>query len=579
MRNFKRLLIGVLFFTFLYSCSDDDVAVVEPLKNAKLANALKEMGFEVQNNQIVKNEKLQNTRYLNLSGKDIEMIEGLEVFENLEVLNLENNKLKTFNLSLFPQLKQLNLSKNKELGEIEGLDKYNESLLEKLILPFGWRHKFGALPLFVKERAKKNSQFSAKIEKNSYGNELRDYNYYYVFKDQNVANYIFRFLGEGNFIVVNKNGKATEAIDMSKKIELSKENDYNLKILASRVETYEDVEVLINEGFKFFELPLKSFELTTDDARRIESLDMLDFSGYKELENVKIDQMPIKEVHFEECAQLKSLEIGNSNLVESAVPKKPELTTLSLKDSPLLESLNINSMPTLKTMAVNKEAPIKVLKLKNLGVSTIENLNTSHLEKLDIQELEKMTEMNILSDKLTDVTVTYTQIAELDFSNVKKLSGEIIIGENSKLTKLIFPKTANQECKKIQFYRNKIEKLDLSMYKKIGVLFGVVATGKVYMEKEGIKGAEENLKELLIDVDNLIANLPPSSGKDWDGSNKSSMNIYLDADFIKKSIVMKQLFEKGGTDKTKPYIKIYKYGYRYREYRNVGAVRKITDFE
>lgn len=579
MRNFKKMLIGVFFFTFLFSCNEDDVVIVESFKDTKLISALKEIGFEVQNNQIVKNEKLKDARYLNLSGKDIESIAGLEAFENLEVLNLENNKLKVFDLSLFPQLKQLNLSKNRELEKIEGLDKYDESLLEKLILPFGMRHKFGALPNFVKERAKKNVQFSAKIEQNSYGNELRDYNYYYVFKNQYVANYIFRFLGEDNFIVVNKKGKDTEAIDMSEKINLPKDSDYKLSIAASRVETYEDVEVLINEGFKFFELPLKSFELTTDEATRIESLDMLDFSGYKELEKVKIDQMPIKEVYFNECTKLRSVEIGNSNLVESAVPKKPELVTLSLKDSPLLESLNINSMPTLKTLEVNEKAPIKNLSLVKLGIASVDDLNTSYLEKLRIQELGKMTKLSVLSDKLTDIHITHTQIAELDFSNVKKLNGEIIVGENTELTKLVFPKAVDQECEKIQFYRNKIEKLDLRMYKRIGVLLGVVATGRVYKEKDGIKGAEENLKELLIDIDKLIANLPPSSGKDWDGSNKSSMNIYMDADFIKKSTVMKEFFEKGGVDKTKPYVKLYKYAYRYGEYRNVGVIRKIKDFE
>lgn len=573
---FRNLLVLFLLVPFFYACSDDEAATV-PLQNTELIQVLKDLGFEAQNNALVKNDKLMNTKYLNLSGKKLKSTEGLEVFENLEVLNLENNAIKTFNIASFSKLKDLNLAKNPDLAEIEGLDKYAESSLEKLILPFRLRHKFGALPLFVKERSKANPLFSAKIEKSIYGDELRDYNYYYIFKNVSVSNYIFRVLGEDNFLVVDKNGVQVEALDMSKKF--SSMNDaYDLSIKSDKVESYEDVEILINEGFKFLELPLRTFELTTTNATRIESLDKLDFSGYKILEKVVIDQMPIKEVHFEGCLNLKSVEIGNSNSLDELVPKKPELVTLSLEDSPLLESLNINSMPTLETLTINKNAPIKHLYLTKLGISKVGNLNTSVLEDLYVSDLVAMKEMNIQSEKLTDVHITNTQIEQLDFSKAKKLNGDIVLGENQKLTTVSFPTTPNQECKKIQVYRNKIQHLDLRMYNKIGVLAAVVWTGRVYTESEGIKGAEEGLQELLIDVDNIVANLPQSPGKDWDGSNKPSMVVYLDADFIKQSPTMKKLYQNGGTDKKRPYVKIYKYGYRYREYRNIGLA-KLNDFQ
>lgn len=573
----KKILILCLSIALFCACSKDDEPVVQPVQNSSLLKVLSNLGFETKNNSIVKNDKLMNTSYLNLSNANIESIDGLEAFENLEVLNLANNSVKTINLSDFPKLKELNVAKNPNLTEIKGLDQYETSNLEKLILPYKLRHEFGALPLFVKKRSEKDSKFSAQIEDNMYGDELRDYTYYYVFKNVNVANYIFRALGEDSFIIVDYKGEKTTALDMSEKIKAVEGKEYNLIVKADRVVSYEDVEILINNGFKFSDFPLKGFELSTEIGTSIKPFDKLDFSGYKVLESVKIDQIPVKEVNFAGCSNLKSVEIGNSAFQGSAVRINPLLTTLSLEDSPLLELLNANAMSTLKSITVHKDAPIKNLHLTDLGASKINNLNTSHIEHIRLENLE-ISEMNLKSENLKSVYVVNTKIPTLDFSMAKKLSGDIIIGENRSLTAVTFPTAQDQESNKIQVYRNNITRLDLSMYKRIDVLGGVVWTGKTYKEKDGEKGAEEGLQELVLNVENLISNLPASPGTDWDGSNKPSMKVYFDVDFLRTSTSLKQLFENGGTDKTKPYAKLYKYGYKWGEYRNIGVV-KAADFE
>ena len=76
--------------------------------NEALVNALKSLGFEFSNGEIVVNEKVLNTKELDFSGKSISDFTGLNAFSNLEKLVLDNSDYPILGNDLLNNIKQSN---------------------------------------------------------------------------------------------------------------------------------------------------------------------------------------------------------------------------------------------------------------------------------------------------------------------------------------------------------------------------------------------------------------------------------------------------------------------------------------
>lgn len=97
-----RFTTLILLVTQFVSCSSNDDAVinVDPetpvetrvIKDDNLISALKEQGYDFEGNALKIDQKVLDTKSLNLTGKQISDLEGIKAFEHLEEIKLADNK-------------------------------------------------------------------------------------------------------------------------------------------------------------------------------------------------------------------------------------------------------------------------------------------------------------------------------------------------------------------------------------------------------------------------------------------------------------------------------------------------------
>lgn len=119
------LMLSFIVGLSLASCSDDDEKTYNnvDVNNAELKALLQQRGFNFdQTGKLIRDEKVLNTKILDLSGTKISNLSGLDVFPNLEEVNLSNNGYgKSFDFSVLPStVKGVDLTGN-VIYDYEGL--------------------------------------------------------------------------------------------------------------------------------------------------------------------------------------------------------------------------------------------------------------------------------------------------------------------------------------------------------------------------------------------------------------------------------------------------------------------------
>ena len=140
------------------------------IENPALVTALKEQGFTFEGNTLVVNDKVRTTTSLNLSGKQLTDVKGLEAFPALSEVNLSNNKFaQEFDFAALPAtVKSVNLSGNelydfKNLAATDYSDNAQEPYklirsFDKLVLPATAKYNMDVLPAYVKLAPKSDVQ-------------------------------------------------------------------------------------------------------------------------------------------------------------------------------------------------------------------------------------------------------------------------------------------------------------------------------------------------------------------------------------------------------------------------------------
>ena len=181
MRNYiqhsVKVMIAVVLIALGSACKKSDSP--EPpkpengkitIENAALVTALKEQGFTFEGNTLVVNDKVRTTTSLNLSGKQLTDVKGLDAFPALSEVNLSNNKFaQTFDFGTLPAtVKSVNLSGNelydfKNLATTDYSDNAQEPYklirsFDKLVLPATAKYNMDVLPAYVKLAPKSDVQ-------------------------------------------------------------------------------------------------------------------------------------------------------------------------------------------------------------------------------------------------------------------------------------------------------------------------------------------------------------------------------------------------------------------------------------
>ena len=101
----------VTYYQVTITASKKEEVIIEKTENAELAEALAGIGVGTTNEEgdiVLTQEDITNTTSLDLSNRNLNKLEGLEVFENVTTLNCSNNPLTSLDVSVFSELKELN---------------------------------------------------------------------------------------------------------------------------------------------------------------------------------------------------------------------------------------------------------------------------------------------------------------------------------------------------------------------------------------------------------------------------------------------------------------------------------------
>jgi len=109
----KKIILGIAFLLFFLGCSKKSDEVITPPTATTLEAYLLKNGYDKNNDgKIRKEDQLEGFTDLNLSGKGLTDLQGLEVFTQLETLNASGNNLTEVTLKN-RNLTSFNLSNNK----------------------------------------------------------------------------------------------------------------------------------------------------------------------------------------------------------------------------------------------------------------------------------------------------------------------------------------------------------------------------------------------------------------------------------------------------------------------------------
>ena len=172
-----KVMIAITFIALGSACKKSDSPEPPKPENGKIAienpalvTALKEQGFTFEGNTLVVNDKVRTTTSLNLSGKQLTDVKGLDAFPALSEVNLSNNKFaQTFDFGTLPAtVKSVNLSGNelydfKNLATTDYSDNAQEPYklirsFDKLVLPATAKYNMDVLPAYVKLTPKSDVQ-------------------------------------------------------------------------------------------------------------------------------------------------------------------------------------------------------------------------------------------------------------------------------------------------------------------------------------------------------------------------------------------------------------------------------------
>ena len=325
-----KVMIAVAFIALGSACKKSDSP--EPpkpedgkvsIENPALVTALKEQGFTFEGNTLVVNDKVRTTTLLNLSGKQLTDVKGLDAFPALSEVNLSNNKFaQTFDFGILPAtVKSVNLSGNelydfKNLATTDYSDNAQEPYklirsFDKIVLPTTAKYNMDVLPAYVKLAPKSDVQMlnaQGTAEKYTTLREVPDP----VLLQYLKANFASVF--EGNKIDISKSIKVDERANAVKI--LKGEEGYNEPEFAN-LKNLEGVEYIINSPLfsgsvevwllanENFNLPklkiskktasVKLINLTTSvlDLSEAENLSQIVSIGNKEVKDIDVSSTKI----------------------------------------------------------------------------------------------------------------------------------------------------------------------------------------------------------------------------------------------------------------------------------------------
>lgn len=547
----QKLTCACMLIAMMCACQKDSLVESVHVTNKGLLKVLQDKGYTVENGKLIVDEKVLNTHSLNLSGVALDSLTGMEVFVNLE---------------------ELDLTKNPHLTDISGLDS-KTSKLKVLRLPYVAHRFTGNVRAFLKEKQTAGHTVDAQVETADGSTTTEPYHYYEVIENRDILNVMFALFSEDAFdMVKDTQGNDVVAFDLSHRHEadhLPKMID--LKINGAAIKSYDILLHFVNSYFHYLGVELSSLEITTTSpAQELAYVGNLDVSKYDKLKKLTLMNLPFTSVIANNCTALEEVNIGRDLLVHKNL-KYLLLKQLDFSGCDKLSRLTLHRLP-LEKLIISPQARLESLTLDSIrGVTDLPEIHYwgNTLKMLSVSNVP-LHAIGILSN-IEDLRMDRTKITELDLSLCHKLTGNIQITQNDGLTSLKLPTKAEAECKKLELYGNNLTgELDLSNYKRIRHL--KFADEPFPALKAPQKKSETGLTSVKVNAEQLIAHAQP-----WEGMKSYDNLMQIDADLaiLVKSSTLKSLFDKRGEKR----IKIYQYAHKGLWWNNMGALSSYPELE
>ena len=298
--------------------------------------------------------KSKSVTGFNVSGKNIESLEGIEAFTNLESLDANDNKLTTVDLSNLTHLKKLNLTNNQLTGEIN-LRELKYLVNDKVKIVAG---NTSIKKIFVADEAKATAlnkfehttkyTFSGEIE------QILDLDPIIKAK----------LLADNNRPDHNRDGEITNK-------EAEKFNN-PISIIATGIKSLKGIEAFKKATSIDIHAPAGQENVLVGDGK-------VSLADFTEIESLTIANTKMTKLTLSNFPKLKYLVLTGNNLTEVVLSGVPELVSLNLYKNSLTNLNGIttpeNTFPKLTALNLIENNLQGALDLSKITANLRENAN------------------------------------------------------------------------------------------------------------------------------------------------------------------------------------------------------------
>lgn len=370
--------------------------------------------FDQDQNGFIDEAEAELVKFVYCSEMEIETLEGLEVFEDIEILNCSYNKISEIDISHFKnleelfvnnnQLTKLDMSNNKKLDFVECSENKIKDIDVSML------SELNVLGCADNELTYLDVSNNSKLQSlNCACNKLPSIN---VSKNPDLE-----------YLQVNQCGFTS--IDVSKNLKLR-----DLYVGANSISTLD-----ISKNELLVELECSDNKLTS-----------LDISNNPLLANISVSDNNLEKIDVSKCKSLTYLNIARNKITKLDVTKNTALDNLDISCEKL-DSINLSKNTELRYFsAISCDLP-SIDVSKNTALEQLE-LSCNKLTSLDVTNLANLSVLVVNNNDLTS----------LDLSKNEKLS--IVMMEENQLKDVKFAK--HPDLKVVTAYNNQIATMDLS---------------------------------------------------------------------------------------------------------------------
>ena len=517
------VLIAAGTFSVLVPTTDvraEGLKIADVFEDVNLQVCIKEQS-DKNNDGYLSQEDINTTWKIDIEGKDVSSLSGLEIFTELVSLNCRHTKITEIDTSLYPKLEFLDCSGN-------DLKTLSVMKLTELTYLRCNDNEFETLNLSQNKKMEKLVCTGGKLKNINLGKSTS-------FKEIDISNNAIEDLDLEKLVNL-------ERINASKNKISFLDTSYNSKLIQLYVSNNNLIGLDTSSNTKLRYLACNDNDIAKLDLRSNADLwslecnncklTTLDVSQNSNIYEIQCNDNQMQELKLGSLSKLGILHCNNNKLTSLDLTGITEINTLKCAGN-MLTSLDVSNQADLQTLDCDFN--------KNLS-----KLDVTHNAKLFVLSCEdcSLSEINVGNcPKLNSLTVQENSIQKLDISNNPELV--LLYCNDNALTELDISK--NTKLQNLYCYNNNIKSINIIGIPKLLEAFGAYSKneeGHIYYYQ--IDPEESNYEWYRFKCDKdveIISNTAPAKPSNPSGSSEPSGTTVVSSsgtfeDFVERLYVV-----------------------------------------